>query len=126
MSFQLDSRPTFSENSLSVVPLADANATLTAKQFASGIFVIAPTLERTITLPSAASLVAAEGSALTVGCGRKFYFRNDGVSAVNVAVGPGGSLNGSGTVAVGTFASHFYIRFSNITPGSEAYDIIRI
>lgn len=126
MSFHVELPPGFSENLLSPLDLNDADKTLTPKEFSYGIFTISPTLERHLTLPDADILVAYEGSALKTGMGRKFYVRNDGVSAMSVHVGAGGTLNGSGTVAVGTFASHFYIRFTGVAPGSESYEVIRI
>ena len=126
MSFHVDIPPSFNENLLSPLTLPSADVTLTPKQFASGIFIMDPFLERVITLPSAADLVAFEGAALKVGHGRKFYVRNDGSSAITIAMGAGGTLNGSGTAAIGTFASHFYIRFTNVTAGTEAYVVIRI
>jgi hypothetical protein len=105
-----------------VVVNAAANLTYTPAQVLSGMILRDPAgAGRTDTLPSAADLnFALDGCA--VGTVIEFYVRNDGGATVLVqpGVGGGGAVTGSGSV-VTLNGKLFWIRFTNVTLGSEAY-----
>jgi hypothetical protein len=76
---------------------------------------------RTDTFPTAAQMVAGLAGC-AVGTTVETFVRNDGAATLTVAVGTGGT--GSGTLTVATLnAKVFWLRFTNVTLGSEAYTL---
>ncbi len=114
------------DNQLTEIDVGDVDATLTASQIHGGILASSPSAPATFTFPTASILIAADPTLKKSGYGRHIYFRNDGTSAITLAPGTGGTLSGSDTVAVSSYSAHYYIRYSNISSGSEAYQIIRL
>ncbi len=76
-----------------VTPLADASATLTFAQIFNGVLTIAPTTARVLTLPSAATIIAAL-TGYEVGSHFEFTVLNTSTSTVTVAPGAGVLMNG--------------------------------
>ena len=101
-------------------------ATLTTTQILNGVLYSDPSGgAATLTLPTAALLVAADKKS-EAKKGLHFYIRNeDGTNAITMAVGTGGTLKGSAVLAANGYA-HFYVYYSNVTASSEAYDLIRL
>ena len=80
-------------NLCAVTSLADASATLTFAQIFNGVLTIAPTTARVLTLPSAATIVAAL-TGYEVGSHFGFTVLNTSTSTVTVAPGAGVLMNG--------------------------------
>ncbi len=101
-------------------------ATLTGAQLLNGVLNSDPSGGAiTLTLPTAALLVSTDTKS-SDGSGFHFFLRNDdGTNAITVAIGTGGTLKGSGTVSANAY-SQFYVRFTNVSSGAEAYDLIRL
>lgn len=78
---------------------------------------------RTDTLPTASDLVEAIQGAM-VGTGFEFTIRNtaNGNETITVAAGTGGSTSGTMTIAQNN-SKRFLLVFTNVTVGSEAYDV---
>jgi len=106
--------------------LVDADATLTMTQLKTYKVTIPVTEPRTLTLPTAAELVASMPQ-IRMGEGVDFMIENTGgPSSVVVAMGDGGTLNGSGTVPSGC-TNRFFIRVDVGAPsGSETYSCISL
>lgn len=104
---------------------AAANSTPTTAQLANGTFDnSAATGVNTMTLPTAANMVAALNGAV-VGTSFVFYVIGDAGSALTVAAGTGGSTSGSMSVSALT-SGCFRVRLTNVTSGSEAYELARL
>lgn len=94
--------------------------TYTPAQVLSGMILRDPAgAGRTDVLPSAQAL-AAGLPGVAVGTVIELFVRNDGGATVLVTPGVGGTITGSGTV-VTLNGKWFWIRFTNVTLGSEAY-----
>jgi hypothetical protein len=106
--------------------IGNVSATLTADQILTGILTSAPTGPVTFTLPSAADLVSKFDKAKVVGYGVHLYVRNDGVALISLSAGSGGSISGMATVAASAYAAHYILRLTNVGPGVEAYQLIRV
>lgn len=105
-----------------VVVNAAANVTYTPAQVLSGMILRDPAgAGRTDTLPTAQALVAGLPG-VAVGTIVELFVRNDGAATVLVqpGTGGGGAVTGSGTV-VTLNGKWFWIRFTNVSLGSEAY-----
>lgn len=113
-------RPVFSPSNI-----GNATATLTTTQVLRGLMSSNPAAAATFTLPTAADLVAADKKA-QAGTGIQFSICNlNGVNAITVAVGVGGTLSGSATVAL-TSSSMWYLLYTNVTASEEAYQLYRL
>lgn len=116
----------FKRVSISNLVLADANATPTAAQIV-GPRVIdhsAITANRTITFPTAASIVAAmAGGKIVAGASFDFTVQSNSNYTSQVIAGTGGTLRGSGVCFQ---TGSFTLVIKNVTPASESYDLIRI
>ena len=114
----------------STAPASDAtagNITYTVAQFLGGIIVRDPNgAGRTDTLPTAAALVAAIPK-VAVGEVRYCTLINgaDAAEAITLSAGTGGSFDANQTassrVCPQNSQKQIYVRFTNVTPGSEAY-----
>jgi len=80
-------------NLCAVTSLADASATLTFAQIFNGVLTIAPTTARVLTLPSAATIIAAL-TGYEVGSHFEFTVLNTSTSTVTIAPGTGVLMNG--------------------------------
>lgn len=118
--------------------LSDADASLTSTEILSRIITITPTVNRTLTLPTAASIVAAIPAAL-VNDSVDFSIINMSTEAdtasVTLVPGTGGTLIGNNIVAARSnlsatyFASGsglFRIQLTNIGSGTESYNYYRV
>jgi hypothetical protein len=118
--------------------LPNGNSVLTTAQLLSRILTITPSVNRTLTLPSAAAVVSAVSGVRVDDC---FDFSvinlGQGASdpAVTVAAGAGGATVGFMVVEphtnnAGTYfysgAGEFRLRLTNVTASSEAYVAYRI
>ncbi len=104
--------------------LTDAAATATVAQIQTGIFTMTPTANRTVTLPTAALMAAA----LTdVGMCYDFNVIDLAGSTytVTIAAGSGGTTVGTMAVSAAT-SGKFRIRMTNVTSGTEAYNVYRL
>lgn len=79
----------------------------------------------TLTLPDAADVVAGLPGAL-VGTSFDLHVIADGGSALTVAAGASGTLVGSGTVAAASGGAQYRVRLTNVTSGTEAYELLRL
>lgn len=116
--------------------LSDADATLTIAQLLLTLFTITPTVDRTLTLPTAA-LVVAGISGVSVNDSIDFVIINNSTSANNatsiISAGSGGSIQGNANVNAksdNTFytsgSGTFRLRLTNVTASTEAYVAYRI
>lgn len=80
-------------NLCTVTALADASATLSFAQIFNGVLTIAPTTARVLTLPSAATIIAAL-TGYEVGSQFTFTVLNTATSTVTIAPGTGVVMNG--------------------------------
>lgn len=108
--------------------LSDADATLTVAQVRGGhVAVAAGANDRTLTLPTAAQIVAAipglvAGSVVTVS-----VVNLKAANTVTVAVAAGiVALTGASLVQLGQTARTYAILFTNVTPSSEAASLYAI
>lgn len=107
-----------------VTVLADADQVLALSDLASKSIVVSPSMSRTYTLPSAASIVASV-SGLVVGDTLDAAIRNLSVMACMLAAGSGGSITGNAAISAMSGASKiFRIIMTNVTVGSEAYAVL--
>lgn len=100
--------------------------TLTATQFLADILV-RTTGSGAIqdATPTAAALVAQVGPGIRAGAMRRLEFRNEGTGTQTIAAGTGVTLRAGNTNTIVTVASRlFTIVFTNVTPGSEAVEVI--
>jgi hypothetical protein len=103
-----------------------ATATLTAPNIlANSIIKGTPAADATYTLPTAALIVAGQPDLQVNDSWTFSVIDTNGTYTITLAVGTGGTLVGSGALAVSTSAM-FRITITNITSGSEAYDLYRI
>lgn len=109
----------------SPVAIPNSSDLLTTAQIFRGLLYGAPESESVYTLPSAAALIKEAPKIPIAGYCKRFSIRNDGRSAMTLAVGEGGSIQGSPTIPASMYAAHFVLRFSSVTSGVEAYQIIR-
>jgi hypothetical protein len=120
------------------VALADADATLTIGNLLTAIMSGTPTVNRTLTLPTAANAVAGI-SGVQVGDSISFVIINKSSAADEaqfiLAAGTGGSIEGKPEVntiqnTTPTYytsgSSIFLLRFTNVSGGTEAYVTYRI
>lgn len=87
------------------VSLADASATLTAAQIINTRCQIVPTANRTLTVPSAASIISAFGGYVANGAG-EFTIMNRG-SGPTVALASSGGTTVDGNSVIGQGSGHF-------------------
>lgn len=120
------------------VQLSDSDAVLTITDLLKSIFTITPTIDRTLTLPTAANAVSGI-SGVEVGDSIDFTIINNSAiideADVILNMGLGGTIEGNNNIPpkqnnTGTFfssgSSLFRLRFTNITGGSETYTVYRI
>ena len=108
-----------------LVDVGNVAATLTASQLLRGILYSNPATAVTLTLPTAALLVAMDQKA-AVGSGLHVFLRNDnGVGVLTVAAGTGVTLAGKVTVGINSSA-HFYVTYTNVTAAAEAVTVARL
>ncbi|ARF08685.1 hypothetical protein Catovirus_1_735 [Catovirus CTV1] len=118
--------------------LSDANSTISMADLLKNIFKITPTVDRTITLPTASAAVGGI-SGVQVGDSIDFTIINlssaTDEASVIISPGSGGSIVGYDTVNsytnnVGTYFSSgsglFRMRFTNVSNGTESYVVYRI
>lgn len=114
--------------------LSDANATLTIAQLLSpSIFYMTPTVDRTLTLPTAALAVAGI-SGVEIGDSIDFSFISETTNNVDMilAMGTGGTLLAGNSIVrpaqqgqhYGAGAGWWRLRFTNVS--SEAYQVFRL
>jgi len=102
---------------------AAVNATYTPAQVLTGMIFRDPQGGvKTDTLPTARDL--AQGlPGVAVGTTLSLLVRNEGGATVTIAVGAGGTASGSPLTVLVANNRVFRIRFTNVTPGSEAYTL---
>lgn len=118
--------------------LSDSDATLTIGQLLGRLFSITPTVDRTLTLPTAADVVSGIANA-EVNDTIQFVIINKSSTsddaAVTIAMGTGGTAEGHMVVEPVTDAAVsflesgsgiFELRLTNVTGASEAYTVYRI
>lgn len=108
-----------------LVNVGDVDAILTVKQIHAGLMYSTPESDITLTFPSAEAFVKFGPRKPVLHTCRRFSIRNDGTAAITIVAGAGGSINGSSTVSASSYAAHYVLRFTSITPGLESYQIIR-
>lgn len=101
------------------VTITAGPATLTTAQTLSGLVICSATT--TLTLPTAAQLCEAIQGAM-VGTSFELMVKSTGGGSVTVAVGTGGTLSGTATVATVNIRT-FLCNLTNVTIGSEAYTL---
>lgn len=104
--------------------LADADATLTTAQLLTKILSGAPSVNRTVTSPTAALCVSGLGGA-AVADSVDFSVISTGAADFILGAGTGVTLNGSGTVSSGS-SGRFRLAYRNVTALSEAVTIYRL
>lgn len=111
--------------SVAPVTLADAAAILTSAQLQNGtLSALLFTAGRVLTLPSAAALVASLPSAL-VGSSLTISVICGAGGSATLASGAGGSAVGNLVVLAST-SGQFRVRLSNVSSGTEAYQVQRL
>lgn len=106
------------------VALNDADQTLaTAELLTGGLDANAYTGDHIVTLPTAALLVA--GTAGFVGTTLEFFVVTNATDDCDVAAGAGGVVLGV-TAVDGGSSAQFSVRLTNVSSGSEAYQVIRL
>jgi hypothetical protein len=108
-----------------VVNLGSTSLDIKGEQIFRGILQCSPESEIVLTMPSASALIKACPVIPCAGYCKRFSIRNDGRAAATLVCGEGGSFNGSDTVSASNYASHYVLRFTSVTSGVEAYQIIR-
>jgi len=110
--------------SLTTTAAGNSSATLTASSVLGGILTSNPGAAITLTLPTAAQLVAADNNA-AVGKGYRFTIINlNGTNAITLAGGTGITLVGTAGINANTSGS-FYLSYTNVTSGTQAITIYR-
>nr|QBK87335.1 MAG: uncharacterized protein LCMAC201_02450 [Marseillevirus LCMAC201] len=118
--------------------LSDAGATLTIAQLKTGILSITPTIDRTLTMPTAAlSVTGLPGMAVDDSI--EVIFINNSTPAneanITIAMGTGGTLVGNDEInpkenQTNTYktsgSATYRMRFTNVTAATEAYTLYRI
>lgn len=118
--YRIDSDRSFDFGSSTVSVLGDSNTTLTASLIETTIVQSPMTADRTLTMDTAANLVA--GLAASLNQIVDFTVVTSPQYRSIVAVGAGGTLRGSGTVSS---SGRFRLVFTNVSGGTEAYQLIR-
>lgn len=120
------------------IALADAAATVTIANLLVGLLTISPTVDRNITLPTAALAVAGISTVSVDDCiDFRIMHLSTGVAdpVINVLMGAGGSAVGNMSIYpsannAGTYnysgTATFRMRFTNVGSGTETYSIYRI
>jgi len=108
-----------------IAVIGNESCNIDPKLIFRGLLQCSPEMEVVFTFPSAAELIAACPILPCAGYCKRFSIRNDGRAAATISPGPGGSVNGSSTVSASNYASHYVLRFTSVTSGVEAYQIIR-
>lgn len=112
-------------NTAAPVALADAAAVLTSAQLQNGTLnASAFTAGRVLTLPTAAALVASLPSALKGSTLTVTVICSSGGTAT-LAAGTGGTLVGN-AVVLASASGQFRVRLTNVSSGTEAYQVIRV
>lgn len=115
-----------SDDFSSIVSVGNEDTTIQASHIFRGLLQSSPEKEIVLTFPTAAQLIQSCPSVIPIaGYCKRFSLRNDGRAAITIAAGTGGSINGSDTIAVSNYAAHYVLRFTSVTSGVEAYQIIR-
>lgn len=109
--------------SKAVAALANDDATLTAAQVLGGIATMTPTAARSVTLPSAATLLALVPNA-SIGSVIQFTIKNIAATTHNITVVASaditnGGIAGDFTVSAAANAT-YWIRFTNVTTAPAA------
>lgn len=112
--------PTYSAQTATVTT-ATTPVTVTAAQILQGVLIVDCQDAGTITFPTAALLKAAI-PAPDVGTAFELIVLNSGDTTLTVAIGSGGTLVGTATVAT-VSSKRLLFRFTNVTEGSEAYTV---
>jgi hypothetical protein len=103
-----------------------ATGPLTASQVLAKLVYVTPAAASNFTLPSAAALVAMDQLSL-VGDGFLLFLSNrSGANAATVVAGAGVTLAGLPAVVASNTGSQWYISYTNVTAGTEAYTATRI
>lgn len=131
----LSVRPNFGagadDNSISITntALADAAATLTPAQLLGGLITITPTTGRTLTLPTADTLIAAMKRA-GVKKSVKFTIKNLAAATHNITVAASSSITNGGPAADLSIAAagtaSYVIVVTNVTADSEAAVLYKV
>lgn len=121
-----------------ITTLTDADATLTIEQLLLGIIRIPPTVNRTLTLPTASDAVNGINN-IQLNDSIDFSIINESTTSnsafILLSVGSGGSIIGNSLVPpisnlTGSFytsgSSLYRLRFTNISSGTETYIVYRI
>lgn len=108
-----------------VVAIGNESCSLEAKAIFRGILQCSPDREATFSFPSAVELIEASPITPCAGYCKRFSIRNDGRAAATIIPGSGGSINGSSSISASSYAAHYVLRFANVSPGNESYQIIR-
>lgn len=105
--------------------LSDSSQTLTTTHIISGIMTMTPTVARSLTLPTAADMVAAL-SGIAVDDSIDFTIINESmVDDINLLDNTGTSIVGATSTSLNT-SSTFRMRFTNVTASSEAFIVYRL
>lgn len=99
--------------------LGDADALLTIGQLFTQILTIPPTAARTLTLPTAASIIAGV-SIFQVNDSFDFHIINTGSDTATLAANTGNTIVGSAVVGAGSSA-HFRVRITNLASSCTIY-----
>jgi hypothetical protein len=103
-----------------------ATGSLTASQVLAKLVYVTPSAASNFTLPTAAALVAMDSLA-QVGDGFTLYLSNrSGTYAATVVAGTGATLAGLPAVVASATGSQWYINYTNVTSGTQAYTATRI
>lgn len=102
-----------------VVTSATTPVAVTAEQLLNGLLNVDCQDAGTITLPTAAALVAAING-VEASNAFQFTVRNTGDTELTVAAGTGGTITGTATIAAVNIKS-FLVVFTATAAGSEAY-----
>jgi hypothetical protein len=127
----------FYRSQLNPTSLTDADQTLTLSQLESEILTGTPTVDRTLTLPDASTIVSSVPG-IQFNDAIDFYIINNSLASDIkwiLAMGTGGTLDGNPSVSprentVSTYknsgSSKFRLRITNTTPSSESYTVYRL
>lgn len=108
-----------------IVKLGKSSIVVPPDSVFRGILQANPENEMVLTFPSASQLIKSCPVIPCNGYCKRFSIRNDGTSGITLDVGEGGSIDGSAQISVSSHASHFCLRFTNVTSGIESYQLIR-
>ncbi len=131
MSFSLDTAqagPSSAVDLRETVVVSNAGTvatTLTTTQVLGKVVYATPAANANFTLPSAASLVAADKKAEVGTAFRLFLANRASSSVITIVAGSGVTLAGSATLAAAS-GSQLLIQYTNVTSGAEAYTAVRL